>query len=143
MCHQSIGLIARHLEAAGIPTVVLSSALSITTGVGAPRALFVDYPLGRTAGKPDDPDNQADIVDAALHVLATASEPGVIVRWPSPWSEDESWKVRAQRPGWSVDGLFPVPVSTGGSDDRAERSDEPQWQSEADHLAWLAAGSPE
>jgi hypothetical protein len=105
--------------------------------------LFVDYPLGRTAGKPDDPDNQANIVEAALRVLETASEPGAIVRWPGRWSADESWKVRAQRPGWSVDGLFPVPVSTGGSDDRAERSDEPQWQSGADRLAWLAAGSPE
>ena len=114
----------------------LSSALSITTGVGVPRTVFVDYPLGRTAGKPDDVDDQYSIVRAAITTLLTTTIPGAVVRLPNHWSDDDRWKDRAQRTGWSVDGLTPVVASTVGSDDRAERSDQPQWQKESDRLAW-------
>ena len=114
----------------------LSSALSITTGVGVPRTVFVDYPLGRTAGKPDDVDDQNGIVRAAMTTLLTTTTPGAVVRLPNRWSDDDRWKDQAQRTGWSVDGLTPVVASTVGSDDRAERSDQPQWQTESDRLAW-------
>ena len=114
----------------------LSSALSITTGVGVPRTVFVDYPLGRTAGKPDDVDDQYSIVRAAMTTLLTTAVPGAVVRLPNRWSDDDRWKDRAQRTGWSVDGLTPVVASTVGSDDRAERSDQPQWHTESDRLAW-------
>jgi hypothetical protein len=116
--------------------VSLSSALSITTGVGVPRTVFVDYPLGRTAGKPNDADDQYGIVTAAITTLLTAVVPGEVVRLPNRWSDDDRWKERAQRSGWSVDGLTPVVASTEGSDDRAERSDQPQWQTQSDRLAW-------
>ncbi len=119
----------------------LSSALSITTGVGVPRTVFVDYPLGRTAGKPDDVDDQYGIVRAAITTLLTTTIPGAVVRLPNHWSDDDRWKDRAQRTGWSVDGLTPVVASTEGSDDRAERSDQPQWQTESDRLAWENAHS--
>ena len=54
MCHQTVGLIARQLEAAGIPTVSLTSARDITAAANPPRAVFVDYPLGHTSGRVDD-----------------------------------------------------------------------------------------
>ena len=114
----------------------LSSALSITTGVGVPRTVFVDYPLGRTAGKPDDIDDQYGIVRAAMATLLTTTAPGAVVRLQNRWSDDDRWKDQAQRTGWSVDGLTPVGASPEGSDDRAERSDQPQWQTESDRLAW-------
>ena len=47
----------------------LTSALSITASVNPPRAVFVDYPLGHTAGKPDDVESQDAIVRAALDQL--------------------------------------------------------------------------
>jgi hypothetical protein len=119
--------------------VSLSSALSITTGIGVPRTVFVDYPLGRTAGKPDDVNDQYSIVRAALSELMTATGPGAVVRLPNRWSDDDRWKDRAQRTGWSVDGLTPVEASMDGSDDRADRSDQPQWQAESDRLAWETA----
>jgi hypothetical protein len=116
--------------------VSLSSALSITTGVGVPRTVFVDYPLGRTAGKPDDVDDQYGIVRAAMTTLLMATVPGTVERLPNRWSADDRWKDRAQRSGWSVDGLTPVVASPEGSDDRAERSDRPQWQTDDDRVAW-------
>jgi hypothetical protein len=116
--------------------VSVSSALSITTGVGVPRTVFVDYPLGHTAGKPADEADQVGIVRAGLRALVETSGPGSVTTLLNRWSDDDSWKERAQRPGWSVDGLTAVTTTDEGSDDRAERSDEPQWQTDADRVAW-------
>lgn len=64
-----MGLIAREIEKAGIPTVTLSSALDITKKIRPPRTVFVNYPLGHTAGKPDDIDDQKNILLQALSLL--------------------------------------------------------------------------
>lgn len=64
-----MGLIAREIEKAGIPTVTLSSALDITEKVRPPRTAFVNYPLGHTAGKPDDISDQKNILLQALSLL--------------------------------------------------------------------------
>ncbi len=39
-------LVARHLEANGIPTVVIATARDIVESAAVPRLLFVDFPLG-------------------------------------------------------------------------------------------------
>ena len=54
VCHQTISLVARHLEAAGIPTVIMGCAKDIVEHAGVPRFLFSDFPLGNAAGKPHD-----------------------------------------------------------------------------------------
>ena len=72
-------LIARHLEASGIPTISLTSAYDITSAGKPPRALFVDYPLGHTCGRPFDANDQYSIVRASLSGLETIEEPGAIV----------------------------------------------------------------
>ena len=53
-----MGLVARHLEANGIPTVTFSCARDITEAVRPPRSVFLDYPLGSTCGRPHDRANQ-------------------------------------------------------------------------------------
>jgi D-proline reductase (dithiol) PrdB len=58
-CHQSVGLIARAIEALGIPTIALTSCRDITVKVRPPRACFLDYPLGNNAGIPHDAANCA------------------------------------------------------------------------------------
>lgn len=88
-------LVARHLEAHGIPTVMLISARDIAARAYPPRAVFVDYPLGNTAGRPFDPANQRAVVLAALETLETATEPGTILDLPFEWKPgDDSWKER-------------------------------------------------
>ena len=54
VCHQTVSLVARHLEANGIPTVVMGCAKDIVEHAAVPRFLFSDFPLGNSAGKPHD-----------------------------------------------------------------------------------------
>ena len=116
MCHQSVGLIARYVEAAGIPTLCMSSALDITRAVNPPRAAFLDYPLGHTTGKPHQAALQQAILKAALQSFQTLRSPGAVHILPFQWSEDDSWQDTAQR----------------GPDDRRPRYDTPQYQNDAD-----------
>jgi D-proline reductase (dithiol) PrdB len=92
ICHQTISLAARHLEAAGIPTVIMGCAKDIVEHAGVPRFLFSDFPLGNAAGKPHDVASQAATLDLALHVLENASAPRTTVQSPQRWSDDPSWK---------------------------------------------------
>jgi D-proline reductase (dithiol) PrdB len=58
VCHQSVSLAARSLEAAGISTVITGCVFDIAKNAGAPRFLFNDYPLSNSASKPNDIDFQ-------------------------------------------------------------------------------------
>lgn len=92
VCHQSLALAANALEDAGIATVLMGSALDIVAHVGAPRFLFSDFPLGHSAGKPDDEASQDETLALALSLLATAGEARTIWRSPQHWSADDNWK---------------------------------------------------
>ena len=87
-----MGLVARHLETNGIPTVTFSCARDITEAVRPPRSVFLDYPLGSTCGRPHDPANQRAVLRAGLRLLETGCTPGQIVDLPYVWSADETWK---------------------------------------------------
>src|SRR3546814_18462870 len=75
VCHQTAGMTARYLEENGIPTVVMGCARDIVEHCGVPRLLFSDFPLGHAAGKPHDPESQAQTLDLALKVLESAPGP--------------------------------------------------------------------
>lgn len=92
MCHQTVCLVARHLEANGIPTVVMAGALDIVTAGRPPRATFLDYPLGHTCGRPDDPQEQLEVVRAAVSLFDEATGPGRIVTLEHRWSDGNAWK---------------------------------------------------
>jgi hypothetical protein len=125
VCHQTVCLIARHLESRGIPTLCMASALDIVQAGNPPRAVFVDYPLGHTTGKPFDPTDQHAVVKAALLALERITRPGEIVHLPQRWSEGEEWKRGTVDPG------------TG--DRRQPRDTTPQYQTEDDRR--LAEGA--
>ena len=93
MCHQTVSLAARWLEAEGIPTVVMGCAKDIVEHVGVPRFLFSDFPLGNPAGRPQDADSRAFTLELALKVLETAPGPRTTVQSPLRWSDDPSWKL--------------------------------------------------
>jgi D-proline reductase (dithiol) PrdB len=92
VCHQTISLVARHLEASGISTVIMGCAKDIVEHAAVPRFLFSDFPLGNSAGKPHDPDSQAFTLELALRVLEQAPGPQTTVQSPLRWSRDASWK---------------------------------------------------
>lgn len=87
-----MSLIARHLEANGIPTVVLGSALDIVEHCAVARFAFVDFPLGNPCGKPYDIAMQKNIVAAAVGLFESATAAQTTLRLPYRWSEDDSWR---------------------------------------------------
>ena len=91
MCHQTVSLVSRHLEAAGVATVVVGSARDIVEECGVARMLFVDFPLGNPCGKPSDRAMQQSIVSLALDVVETAIAPRTTVQAPVRW-ESDNWR---------------------------------------------------
>lgn len=92
VCHQTVSLVARHLEANGIPTVVMGCAKDIVEHAAVPRFLFSDFPLGNSAGKPHDIASQDLTLELALRVLESAPAARTTVQSPLRWSADASWK---------------------------------------------------
>ena len=92
MCHQTVSLAARHLEAHGIPTVIMGCAKDIVEHCGVPRFLFSDFPLGNPGGRSFDVESQAQTLELALRVLESAPAARTTVQSPLRWSADASWK---------------------------------------------------
>jgi hypothetical protein len=93
VCHQTVSLAARQLEASGIATVVMGCAKDIVEFCGVPRFLFSDFPLGNAAGRPNDPHSQALTLELALRLLEGAPAPRTTVQSPLRWAADPSWKL--------------------------------------------------
>lgn len=127
MCHQTVCLVARYLEAHGIPTMCLGSALDILGAGRPPRATFVDYPLGHSTGKPFDAADQLAIVRAALAGFDTITQPETIVRLPNQWDAAGDWRTDAMR--------------ADRGDTRQPRDETPQFQHAADRDAAIASGA--
>ncbi|CAN5741259.1 reductase [soil metagenome] len=90
-----MGLIARSIEAAGIPTVTVSLAKALTEAVGVPRAIFVRWPLGHPLGEPQNPMQQRTMIFATLRLLLDAKQPGIITepgyRWKRETYSEPDW----------------------------------------------------
>jgi hypothetical protein len=87
-----VSLIARHLEANGIPTVIVGCAKDIVEHAAVPRFVWSDFPLGNSCGRPFDVESQRTTLALALDLLESASAPRTTVVSPLRWSDDPSWK---------------------------------------------------
>jgi D-proline reductase (dithiol) PrdB len=90
-CHRATAVIARALEARGLPTLSMNVLWESGQEMKPPRACFLDFPLGCPAGKPHEHAQQGEILRAALK-LAPTFDPD---RWemkalPFHWSRDRS-----------------------------------------------------
>ena len=56
-----------------------------------PRSVFINFPLGRQCGKPNDSDMQVRILQETMGILVTASIPGEIVHMPYEWDGPFDW----------------------------------------------------
>jgi hypothetical protein len=121
VCHQTGCLIARDLEAHGIATVTIGSALDILQAGRPPRGLFVDYPLGHSVGRPFDRENQRAIVGDALAAFELITTPGEIRHLDYQWSDNDDWKTQA--------------TDSSSGDTRAPRDTSPQYQTAGDRIA--------
>jgi hypothetical protein len=103
VCHQTLSLTARTLEAAGLPTVLMGAAQDIVELCGVPRYLFSDVPLGSAAGLPNDPAAQDATLDLALSLLEQAPGPRTTVHNPLRWPGPPNWRADFM----SLTGLSP------------------------------------
>ncbi|MEO8696349.1 MAG: hypothetical protein ABI658_22730 [Acidimicrobiales bacterium] len=90
-------MLARLLEAAGLPTVVVTMMPSIASALGAPRIVGVEFPFGHAYGMPHDRAMQRRVLLTAVTVLAGATQPGtrvdVDIEWPQETREAyRSWQ---------------------------------------------------
>lgn len=93
VCHQTCALVARLLEAHGIATVIMGCAKDIVEYAGVARFLFNDFPLGNSAGKPQDPASQNLTLELALQLLESAPGPRTTVQSPLRWAVSGEWKL--------------------------------------------------
>ena len=93
MCHQTVSLVARAVEAQGIATVIVGSARDVVEHCGVPRFLFTDFPLGNPCGRPWDRAMQRRIAELALELLEGANAPRTTRQAPFEWGENR-WRER-------------------------------------------------
>ena len=91
-----MGLAARAIEAAGIPTVSLSIVREITEKTPPPRALFLRFPFGHALGEPGRPQQHHHVLSLALELLFSAGAPGIIrdagLRWRRETYSEPDWE---------------------------------------------------
>ncbi len=77
LCHQSIGLLARGIELAGIPTMTLAVVKAVVEFVRPPRVAFYAGEPGTVSGMPDWPEHQRRILDEALRLIEPMDQAGI------------------------------------------------------------------
>ena len=89
-CHRATGLIARALEARGLPTISTSVLWEMSAAVKPPRTCFLDFPLGCPAGKPHEAAQQRDILRQTLQL--------------APEFDPDNWAMKPLPFQWDADG---------------------------------------
>jgi hypothetical protein len=86
-----VPVLARWIEAAGFPTVVVTMMPDVADALLAPRVVGVEFPFGHPFGMPHDRPVQRRVLETALTVLTGAASAGtrvdVDVEWPLPLRE--------------------------------------------------------
>jgi len=118
VCHQSLALVARHLETHGVATVIVGAARDIVERVGVARFGFSDFPLGNAAGRPNDVASQESTLGLALDLLEQAKAPRTTVQSPLRWNGDPGWK----RDYGNVAGLSPAEIAALRADFDAQKT---------------------
>jgi len=69
LCNQSVGLIARNIEKAGISAVCISFRPEITGLASPARIVSTKFSPGKPLGKPGDTETQRKIIEAGFRLL--------------------------------------------------------------------------
>jgi D-proline reductase (dithiol) PrdB len=77
LCHQTISLAARAIEAAGIPTMTLAVDRAAVETARPPRAAWYPGEFGCVVGKPGWPEYQRRVLDEALRLIEPIDQPSV------------------------------------------------------------------
>lgn len=87
-------VLARHIEAAGIPTVVVTMMPDIAEWLLAPRVVGTEFPFGHSFGMAHDEAMQRRVLETAVTLLAGATSAGARVDLDIAWpvSRGEAYK---------------------------------------------------
>jgi D-proline reductase (dithiol) PrdB len=77
LCHQTMALIARAVEEAGIPTIMVSVDKVIPEMVRPPRTAYYTGEFGSVVGKPNWKEYQLRVLDESLRWIETFDQPGM------------------------------------------------------------------
>lgn len=96
-------MLARWIEEAGVPTVVVTMMPEVAVRLGAPRVVGVEFPFGHTFGLPNDFATQRRVLYLALQVLSGSEGPQVRVDfdgiWPIPFKDAyKDWQPKVPSP---------------------------------------------
>ena len=99
----NVPVLARWIEAAGIPTVIVTMMPALAEERRAPRIVGVEFPYGHAFGMPGDTVTQRQVLELGLRVLAGASDFGTRVdfdvEWPVPLREAyRAWQPKEPSP---------------------------------------------
>jgi hypothetical protein len=99
----NVPVLARWIEAARIPTVVVTMMPALAEERRAPRIVGVEFPYGHAFGMPGDRVMQRRVLELGLRVLAGASAFGTRVdldlEWPVPLREAyRAWQPKEPSP---------------------------------------------
>jgi D-proline reductase (dithiol) PrdB len=87
VCNQTVSIVSREFEQAGISTVTLVTVREIAAQVRVPRPLFINHPFGRTLGRAGDRAGQRDVLDEMVKALRTHDRPARMTDLPMKWTE--------------------------------------------------------
>jgi glycine/betaine/sarcosine/D-proline reductase family selenoprotein B len=103
-CCKNVPVLARHLEAAGLPTVLVTMMPDIAERLLAPRVVGVEFPFGHAFGPPRDRATQRRVLQTAVTVLSGAPESGTRVDLDIEWPIDAREAYKA----WQPDDPSPI-----------------------------------
>ena len=67
--------LAHYFESEGLTTVLVGFVREHIEGIKPPRSLFLDFPMGRGLGKPNDPAFQKKVIRAAFELFDAQGGP--------------------------------------------------------------------
>lgn len=71
-----------------MPTLSMSTLWEVSMAFKPPRTVFLDFPLGCPAGKPNERELQHKILRAALAAAPAFASPWKILQLPFQWAAD-------------------------------------------------------
>jgi hypothetical protein len=93
-----VPVLARRIEAAGIPTCVVTMMPQTAADLLTPRIVGVEFPFGHPFGRPADRAVQTRVLTTALQVLAGADKPQTRVDIDLEWPEPRGQAYKAWQP---------------------------------------------
>ena len=91
-------VLARLIEAAGIPTVTVTMMPALAERLGAPRIVGVEFPFAHNFGLPGDRAMQRRVLSAASQVLAGSPAFGARLDLDTEWPISRAEAYRSWQP---------------------------------------------